>query len=186
MFSIKTLTAALLLAASVSAAPTQTTRDTPDTTVQRTGVTHSIVAGLGGLHFDPDNVVADVGDVLEWHFLPANHSVAQADFDTPCAPKADGTGFFAGFNFVTANGQQAPNVFQAVVADKKPIWYYCPQTKGNHCQMGMVGAVNQNFDDQTHSLSRFRDIAAGTGLSAIPPTVQGGHIIANPNPYGGF
>ncbi|KAH6886410.1 hypothetical protein B0T10DRAFT_491130 [Thelonectria olida] len=186
MFSFKTLSAALLLAASVSAAPTKTTRDYADQTVELTGVTHSVVAGLGGLRFDPDNVVAEVGDVMEWHFLPANHSVAQADFNSPCSPSSDGLGFFAGFNFVTAEGQ-ADNVFQAVILDdSKPIWYYCPQTKGNHCQSGMVGVINQNFNDQTHSLAKFRELAATTGTSVVPPVVQGGSVILNPNPNGGF
>lgn len=186
MLSFKTLSAALLLAATASAAPTKTTRDSPDNTVTLTGVTHSVVAGLGGLRFDPDNVVAEVGDVMEWHFLPMNHSVAQADFDTPCVPSASGLGFFAGFNFFTTEGQ-ADNVFQAVIVDdSKPIWYYCPQTKGDHCQKGMVGVINQNFDDQTHSLAKFRDAAALTGVSIVPPTVQGGSVIPNPNPNGGF
>ncbi|KAF4981974.1 hypothetical protein FZEAL_2320 [Fusarium zealandicum] len=187
MFSFKALSTALLLIASVSAAPaaSKTTYDTPDSVVSLTGVTHSVNAGLGGLRFDPDNVVAEIGDIVEWHFLPKNHSVAQSSFGEPCEPLGDGTGFFAGFNFVTAEGQ-ADNVFRIVVEDKMPIWYYCPQQMGNHCQSGMVGVINQNFDNQDFSLRRHKELAAETGLSVIPPVQQGGEVIPNPNPNGGF
>ncbi|POR35616.1 Uncharacterized protein TPAR_04186 [Tolypocladium paradoxum] len=177
----------LAATATVSAAPTATTTTTKDAskTVTLTGVTHSVVAGLGGLRFDPDNVVADIGDIVEWHFLPKNHSVAQSNFANPCNPLADGTSFFAGFNFVTQQNQ-APDVFQLIVKDKKPTWYYCPQQTGSHCQKGMVGVINQNFDDPAFSLSKHRELAAKTNVSVVPPVQQGGKVIANPNPLGGF
>ncbi|KAM0355138.1 hypothetical protein ACHAPU_000999 [Fusarium lateritium] len=185
MFS-KIFTASLLLAATVSAAPaTKTTRDYADKTVTLTGVTHFVNAGLGGLRFDPDNVVAEIGDIVEYHFLPRNHSVVQSSFAEPCKPLADGTGFFAGFNFFTAEGP-ADDVFQIVVEDKKPIWYYCPQQMGNHCQSGMVGVINQNFDNQDFSLRRHKELAALTKKSVIPPHEQGGQIIPNPRANDGF
>lgn len=181
----KIFAATLLASGLVSAAPTQTIRATPSTTVSLTGVTHSVTAGLGGLNFSPDNVVAEIGDIVEWHFLPANHTVAQSSFAEPCKPLAGNTGFFPGFSFPT-KGNQAPQVFQIVVENKKPIWYYCPQTTGNHCQKGMVGVINQNFDNQLFSLARHRQLAANTTVSIIPPVIQGGAVIPNPNPNGGF
>ncbi|KAL7930803.1 hypothetical protein V8C35DRAFT_312228 [Trichoderma chlorosporum] len=153
-----------------------------------TGVTHSVVVGRGGLHFDPENVVAQIGDTVEWHFTPANHSLAQSDFAHPCNPLASGTGFFAGFNFVTAEGQN-PNVYQITVVDNSPIWYYCPQPKGQHCvQGGMLGVINQDFSSQ-NTLSNQKILATGATL-VIPPTIQGGKVggfqRANPNPLSGF
>ena len=54
------------IAIGASAAPTLTTRQEATTTVELTGVTHSVVAGLAGqLVFDPDNVVAQVGDIVD-------------------------------------------------------------------------------------------------------------------------
>lgn len=152
-----------------------------------TGVTHSVVVGRGGLHFDPENVVAEIGDTIEWHFTAANHSLVQSDFAHPCQPLADGTGFFAGFNFVTAEGQN-PNVYQITIIDKSPLWYYCPQPKGNHCNSGMLGVVNQNFDgDKTLSNQK---VIAKTAELIIPPVIQGGRVggfqRANPNPLSGF
>ncbi|KAM4054665.1 plastocyanin-like domain-containing protein [Hirsutella rhossiliensis] len=175
----------LAAAATVTAVPTGTTWSNATRTVSLTGVTHSVVAGLGGLRFDPDNVVAEIGDIVEWHFLPKNHSVAQSNFADPCQPLADGTSFFAGFNFVTQENQ-APDVFQVAVQDTKPIWYYCPQQTGSHCQNGMVGVINQNFDNPAVSLRRHKELAANTGVSVVPPVQQGGNVIPNPNPLGGF
>src|SRR5262249_789639 len=114
MFAFQTLVA-ILAATAVVAAPAPSP-------VKLTGVIHRVVAGRAGLHFDPDNVVAERGDIVEWHFLPKNHSVVQSSFGEPCRPL--GSAFFSGFMPI-AQGQ-APNVFQIVIEDPhKPIWYYC-------------------------------------------------------------
>ncbi|KAH8890211.1 extracellular serine-rich protein [Thozetella sp. PMI_491] len=178
-----TAAALIALAGLAAAAPTPTTKDNSTATTYLTGVTHSVVAGRGGaLVFDPENVVAEVGDIIEWHFLPKNHSVAQSSFGAPCVPQDD-KAFFSGFQPVKEG--QGADVFQLVVADKKPIWYYCAQTTGNHCQSGMAGVINQNFDGP-NTLAAYKAKAALTGTSVIPPVVQGGAVIANPNPNSGF
>lgn len=184
MSTKKTIAAAAAIMAyapAAFAAPTATVGDQPSSTVALTGVTHSVSAGLGGLNFDPNNVVAQIGDIVQWEFLPANHSVAQSSFSEPCEPLADGTGFFPGFQFAVAEGE-SDLVFQIVVESEKPIWYYCPQTTGNHCQKGMVGVINQNFDDPAFSLARHKELAALTNVSVVPPYIQGGEVIENPNP----
>ncbi|UNI15377.1 hypothetical protein JDV02_001914 [Purpureocillium takamizusanense] len=181
--------AVLSLVVSVSAAPTATVRSEYSRTVPLTGVTHSVVAGISG-GFDPDNVVAEIGDTVEWHFLPNNRSVAQSSFAEPCQPLVDhGTssysGFFAGFNFATQEGQ-SPYVFQIVVEDKYPIWYYCPQQVGSHCQNGAVGVINQNYDNPAFSLRKHKELASQTCASVVPPEQCGGIIMPNPNPYSGY
>ena len=60
----KSIVALSLFGAATLAAPTSTTNSTPSKTAL-TGVTHSVVAGLGGLHFDPENIVAEIGDIVE-------------------------------------------------------------------------------------------------------------------------
>ncbi|ROT35138.1 plastocyanin-like domain-containing protein [Sodiomyces alkalinus F11] len=169
----------------IAAMPTPTEHTGPSGTVPLTGVTHTVVAGRGGLRFDPDNVVAEVGDVVEWHFLPRNHAVAQSSFANPCTPLANSTGFYSGFNFAVQEGQ-AENVFQVVVEDGRPTWYYCPQLNGAHCQNGMVGVINQNFDSPDFDLRAHRRLAALTGVSVIPAIQQGGEVVENPNPLSGF
>ncbi|KAF2396102.1 extracellular serine-rich protein, partial [Trichodelitschia bisporula] len=150
-----------------------------------TGATHTVVAGRAGqLIFDPENVVAEIGDIIEYHYLPKNHSVVQSSFDEPCKPLADGSGFFSGFMPTTPEQGQNPNVFSVTVTDKKPIWFYCSQTVGNHCQMGMAGVVNQNFDGP-NTLAAYKKKAAGTGVSVSPPYIQGGVVKPNPNPTSG-
>lgn len=174
----------------VSAAPTATTGNHPSRSHHLTGVTHTVVAGKGGLRFDPDNIVAETGDVVEWHFLAANHSVAQSSFLEPCEPLLDRfgeqVGFFGGFNFATQVGIQAPDVFQIVIKDTRPIWFYCPQLQGKHCKNGMTGVVNQNFDNQDFSLRVHREKATQVDNIIIPNYELGGQILSNPNPNGGF
>ena len=58
-------------------------------------------ASPGG--FDPPIVSASPGDILEFHFLKGNHSVALGDWDAPCSPAKSG-GFFSGFQ-PTSDGE---------------------------------------------------------------------------------
>ncbi|KAF2033232.1 hypothetical protein EK21DRAFT_109033 [Setomelanomma holmii] len=136
----------------------------PANEIRSTGVIHRIFAGSttanNGLHFEPENVVAEIGDLVEFHFLPKNHTIIQSSFDKPCEPLSNGAGIFSGFNFATAAGE-AKNVFTFQVSSKEPFWYYCSQPNGNHCQAGMSGVINQNFSgDKT--LTRYKEVAKGT------------------------
>ncbi|KAK6537264.1 hypothetical protein TWF694_011456 [Orbilia ellipsospora] len=196
MFGAKSLTiftaALAAICSTVSAAPTKTSKAIRDYTgVAPAGATHSVVVGRGGLLFDPQNVVAEIGDIVEFHFTSRNHSVAQSNFANPCQPIGPDA-FFSGFNFVTQYGQN-PNVFQITIQDKKPVWYYCAQTNMNHCQMGMAGVINQNFDTNEFTLAKYKEAAAAQlayGISSIAPALVGGNlnarVIPNPNPYSGF
>jgi plastocyanin len=54
----------------------------------------------GALIFEPDAVIASLKDVINFHFYPINHSVAQSSFEKPCEPLAGGVGqlpIFSGF-----------------------------------------------------------------------------------------
>ena len=54
----------------------------------------------GALIFEPDIVIASLKDVINFHFYPINHSVAQSSFEKPCEPLAGGVGqlpIFSGF-----------------------------------------------------------------------------------------
>lgn len=59
-----------------------------------TAKTIVITAGAGGFVFSPDTVTADVGDVLEYHFVGDIHTAVQGDFSSPCAQSS--TGFDSG------------------------------------------------------------------------------------------
>ena len=54
----------------------------------------------GALIFDPDTVIASMNDVINFHFYPINHSIAQSSFAMPCQPLSGGVGqlpIFSGF-----------------------------------------------------------------------------------------
>jgi plastocyanin len=157
----------------------------PQLKTRHTGVVHRIFAGStvenGGLHFEPQNVVAEPGDYIEFHYLPKNHSVVQSSFDKPCEPLAGGHGVFSGFNFATPEGE-ADNVFVFQVQNKEPFWYYCSQVNGNHCQNGMSGVINQNFDQNEKTLAKYKEAAKHTTTvqpSADPLAFNGGWILPN-------
>src|SRR5436309_3187036 len=130
MFNAKTI-ATLLAGATIVAAgviPTNTMGGTLTTNtvttvlpVDSAVVTHRVAVGLGGLQFQPNNIVAQPGDIVEFGFLAKNHSVAQSSFDEPCKPLVDPatstqTGFFSGFDFAVAEpGVLAANVYQIKV-----------------------------------------------------------------------
>ena len=48
------------------------------------------------LRFEPNIVKAEVGDYIEFHFGPQNHSVARGTFSKACFPAHD-EGFFSGY-----------------------------------------------------------------------------------------
>ncbi|CAI6338433.1 unnamed protein product [Periconia digitata] len=153
-------------------------------TIRSTGVVHRIFAGStvenGGLHFEPQNVVAEVGDLIQFHFLAKNHSVTQSSFDKPCEPLDTGKGVFSGFNFRTDAGEAA-NVFEFTVQNKDPFWYYCSQPNGDHCQKGMSGVINQIFDG-AKTLAAYKE-KAKTAVTKQPSAdilaSQGGVIVPN-------
>jgi hypothetical protein len=177
----------LLFAAAASAAtiPTRTTPVSYTETVPLTGVTHTIVAGVG-LTFQPFNNVADVGDVFEWHFKPKAHGVVQSSFDKPCLALPGG--FSSGLVPVPDGPAQSDQVFQIVVENKDPIWYYCPQLGGGegkgHCQNGMVGVVNAKVD--VFNIDKHREAALNFTGEAELGTPGKGYLIPNPNPLAGI
>jgi plastocyanin len=152
-------------------------------TKRSTGVVHRIFAGSttfnNGLHFEPENVVAEVGDYIEFHFLAKNHTIVQSSFDKPCEPLANG--IFSGFNFKTDPGKENGNVFTFQVQNSEPFWYYCSQTVGNHCQAGMSGVINQNFNSDK-TLAAYKEKAKSTTTkqpSDDPLKSNGGMITKN-------
>lgn len=57
-----------------------------------TPTVHNVTVGLGGLVFNPSNISAAVGDIVNFSYHPKNHSVTQSSFKTPCFHLADATG----------------------------------------------------------------------------------------------
>jgi len=133
------------------------------------------------LAFNPPIVSAAPGDTLTFSYFPKNHSVVQSSFTDPCHPLAGG--FFSGFQPLTAG--PGSTEFVVTVKDTKPIWIYCAQTKGSHCQMGMAMVVNQPAPPSPNTLDAYKLAAAKTNVSTAPPTIQGGTFISTNGGTGG-
>lgn len=70
-----------------------------------------IDVGKDGLEFSPSNAKAEMGDMLEFHFYPMQHSVALGMMDKPCEPM-DG-GFYSGM-MPTKDGEAVSFFFSSL------------------------------------------------------------------------
>jgi len=102
---------------------------------------HKVVVGGPSLVFQPANITAQVGDTITFQFMQKNHTATQSSFANPCSPlsSSTGPGFDSGFMAVAEGATQFPT-YTIQVNNTTPIWAYCKQA--NHCQSGMVFAVN--------------------------------------------
>ncbi|KAK3324092.1 hypothetical protein B0T19DRAFT_463982 [Cercophora scortea] len=124
-----------------------------------------VTVGKGGqLRFDPETLDAAVGDTVTYRFFAKKHSVVQSSFSQPCQPLAGG--FFSGFTPSNSSDTPAPTTWTITVNDTKPIWAYCSQTVGRHCQSGMVHAINAPKSGNT--IDAYRELAAQTANSTSP------------------
>jgi hypothetical protein len=120
--------------------------------------TIQVAVGEGGiLRYNPNNITAEVGTAIEFSFFPnvsnqiedlpttlihsQNHSVVQSSFANPCHPLAGG--FFS--SFVSTKDSPSGTSFTVIVNDTQPIWFYCSQTSGSHCQSGTLLFLSENF-----------------------------------------
>ncbi|PSN75035.1 hypothetical protein BS50DRAFT_480015 [Corynespora cassiicola Philippines] len=141
--------------------------------------THVIDVGgpNGSLVFTPANVKAAPGDLIQFQFHPKNHSVVQSTFDQPCVPiqnvmtnKTDA--FFSGFMPSNASlGAKSQLLTYTIrVMDEKPVWFYCSQ--GQHCQAGMVGAINAP-ETGNKTVEAFTNLARAATENLSPGQVAG-------------
>ncbi|KAF4331604.1 hypothetical protein FBEOM_14641 [Fusarium beomiforme] len=131
-------------------APSSTLEEATTNTATGTGVTtHTINVGAAGHKFTPNNITADVGDILEYRFYPDAHWVIRGDFGNPCIPYeyvgTDRTGFSSGPQPVKAITNDAPR-FRVRVNNTEPIFYYCGAT-GSCVRYHMMGVVNPSKNE---------------------------------------
>lgn len=127
------------------------------------GVTVHVVkvgSANGTLKYSPNSLTAAKGDMVQFQFAPANHTVTQSTFDQPCQPIAmnsNVTGIYSGFMPVSATATDTPT-YTIMVKDTKPMWFYCSQ--GKHCQNGMTMVINVNPKaNATRTLENFQALA---------------------------
>ncbi|KAI0882504.1 Cupredoxin [Annulohypoxylon maeteangense] len=101
--------------------------------------THTvIVGGSAGLVYTPDQITANVGDMVIFEFMSANHTATQSTFATPC--KIMEGGMDSGFQANANNTVNPPPKVAMQVMTTEPLWFYCRQS--GHCGKGMTFSIN--------------------------------------------
>lgn len=147
--------------------------ETPPTeTPEGSTMVHVITVGnaKGEPVFEPNNIQAKVGDMVQFHFYPSNHSVVMSAFDKPCQPNDDAAAFYTGFMPVKVEDTEMPIYSVPITDDSKPIWFYCSQ--GKHCQNGMVGVINQKDEEKT--IEKYAEACKGAPENVTPGRAPSG------------
>ena len=76
------------------------------------------VGGTAGKVFAPNSIMANVGDMVQFNFKSANHTLTQSTFPLPCVKMASGkdSGFMPNAN----DTLNPPPMFMVQVLDTKP------------------------------------------------------------------
>ncbi|TVY25617.1 putative GPI-anchored cupredoxin [Lachnellula hyalina] len=118
-----------------------TSTSTPGGGSNSTKVHNVVVGAEGKLLYKDNQIIASIGDIIRFDFNSTNHTVTQSTLQKPCEPLKDG--FDTGFTHF--NNQSRTGVLPTVdfvVSVSTPLWFYCAQPKGTHCQKGMVLGIN--------------------------------------------
>jgi plastocyanin len=130
-------------------------------------VTTQVIVGGGPLTYTPNQVMAAVGDTIQFVFMPKNHTVTQSTFAAPCQALPGGQD--SGFVPVSANATST-QAFTVTVNATDPMWFYCRQF--GHCQAGMVFAINPTANK---TFAAFQAAANATNATTLaPPSATSG------------
>jgi len=141
------------------------------------GADHQVIVGGGPLQFNPNQVTAAPGDTVSFTFKQANHTATQSSLQNPCQ-QAPG-GFDSGFVPVPATNTAGPfPIAQFTVQDTNPVWVYCRQA--NHCQQGMVFAINPGSDFAAFQAAATGNTVATTTTSPASTTTSTPSTSASP------
>ncbi|EJD46046.1 hypothetical protein AURDEDRAFT_113763 [Auricularia subglabra TFB-10046 SS5] len=126
-----------------------------------------VTVGANGLKFEPNQVTANAGDVITFEFHPKNHTLTQSTLANPCTPVAGGGD--SGYIPVAATETTFPTKKLTVPDSTTPLWFFCAQ--GNHCQQGMVFAVNPGTPEKMQTFLTNAAAAAPGGAPAATTPV---------------
>ncbi|MCJ1335740.1 hypothetical protein MMC09_001013 [Bachmanniomyces sp. S44760] len=119
-----------------------TTTLTSTTSATRAAETFHVDVGTfnGKVQFVPDQLNAEIGDIVLYNFLAKSHSLTQSNFSTPCTANGE---FDTGLNQPNPKNISGLFVIPFEVKTKSPQWFYCKQPgPPNHCGLGMVFGLN--------------------------------------------
>lgn len=159
-----------------------------------------LVGQNNGLTFTPSSVQAQPGDQVQFVFLTQNHTVTSGDPAAGCSPDGAFNSDFVPVSAAAApaagkkakkakKGKKAkkaaaaaaappanPPTFTVNVADTNPIMVYCAQAQ--HCQQGMVMAINPSQDGAT-SLAAYQKLTANANTNTPATSGVTGGTLAN-------
>jgi len=125
-----------------------------------------LVGANGTLTYQPNQVVAAVGDTITFSFLSKNHTATQSTFAAPCENMTTPTaGIDSGFFFVPPNATSIAQWSFTLTNASAPLWFYCRQA--THCESGMVFAVNPS-NTTTKTFANFQAAAMASAPDGTP------------------
>lgn len=128
----------------------------------------NVTVGGGPLRYDPQFVNANPGDTIIFTFKQSNHTATQSTLAQPCVKAFNG--FDSGYMPVSASNTNGPfPAAQFTVQDTNPVWVYCKQ--GNHCQQGMVFAVNPGTQFAAFQAAAMGNTTASSSTATTPTGV---------------
>ncbi|KAJ3535036.1 hypothetical protein NMY22_g6667 [Coprinellus aureogranulatus] len=138
----------------------------------------SVAVGRSGLAFEPTNIIALEGETVVFTFYPTNHAssaqttVTQSSFERPCTTISGENIQAADSGFIPVSSADAPQTWNYTVRNRDPTYFYCAQTTPvNHCQSGMVFAINAVAENETTLFEAFQERARNS--ASIPPDTAG-------------
>jgi hypothetical protein len=100
--------------------------------------------GTVGLKIDPQQIVAQQGDIVNFEFRGGNHTITQSSLANPCAwqfnTATQKNGFNSGFVPFNATSGQVGVYSLEITQTASPIWLFCGRPP--HCKSGMYAAIN--------------------------------------------
>ncbi|KAI1844507.1 hypothetical protein JX266_009394 [Neoarthrinium moseri] len=138
---------------------------------------HRVDVGKNGLTFEPRNVTAKEGEIVEFHFWAGTHSVAEGDYFDACQPEnatnLNPAGFYSGP--ITVSSGEAADVFSVTVNNSaSAMWFY--SAVDDQCQKGMLGVINLARKLNSQSFETYAERAADADYVVVPAAVTGGRL----------
>jgi len=142
-------------------AATSTVNAAAAATANAAAATQTVIVGGTDKVYTPNQITANVGDMVIFEFQAENHTATTSAFTSPCVSN----GLFDTGFMPNANGSviPPPQVGMAVKV-ATPIWFYCKQ-KG-HCGDGMTFAINPTANKTQAEFEALAIKINGTGSTA--------------------
>lgn len=115
-----------------------------------TATFHVAVGQENGLSFNPNQLNANIGDTIVFHFHAVNHTLTRSSLENPCVSSGK---FDSGFNQYNPT-ENNDLILVITVNSLEPQWFFCRQEQlFSHCHAGMIFAINpgNEMDDFIHN-----------------------------------